>query len=672
MLRRRGRLDTISATGYGRSPPPDHAAGRTSAVGIGSGRSRALAGTASWASRRAARFVMSIDHEQAAAVGIGSGAALLVLVGLDFSGGYYPLAAGIIGAVAILVTAGALILGHHPSLPASLAAAALVALGGWSVLSVTWGGIPDTSWRFLGLTLMGAAALIAGSSLGAHAAAIVRGVLAGITVHAAVVLMTVGSGSASGEWFQGRQLEGPVGYHNAEGAICAIAMPLALWVAASHIRWSRALGAFAAGLLLAVVLLTQSRGSLAAIALAVVIQVAVTRRARLAALAGALAVAGVVLFAALQSVDSALIDNRPLDDPAFSRYAAIAFGLAVVLAALSVPNLPPLRLRRQTALTLIGVTGVLALVAIGAAGLLLASNVHDLRARLTAEPNSARQVAAGETRLSSLSPTGRVQLWRVALRMASEEPIAGNGAGSFPRRWSLERTNKDFYVLQPHSLELETLSELGLVGLGFLTAVVGGVAWCALAGIRLDRALGAGAAAALAGFLLLVSVDWVHVFAGLTVPALLVAGAVSGAGAARLPSMLRTLGYVGAMLVALAVLAGPAMAQYELGKARSQSATSLTRASSTAATARSWDRWSSAVVEFQGLLAEQDGQFRAAARLYGRAAELDLEPWTNTFREARALRRAGLVAQARAACRRSIAANPLEPELRRGVCEDVG
>ncbi len=226
--------------------------------------------------------------------------------------------------------------------------------------------------------------------------------------------------------------------------------------------------------------------------------------------------------------------------------------------------------------------------------------------------------------------------------------------------------------MQPHSLELETSSELGLVGLAFLAAAVGGVAWCALTGIRLDRAMGASAAAALAGFFLMVSVDWVHVFAGLTVPALLIAGAVSGSRGIRLPSTLRTLGYVVAMLVALLILTGPAMAQFELGKARDQAGTSLTGASRTAATARSWDRWSPAVVEFQGLLAEQQGQFTAAALLYRRAAELDPEPWTNTFREARALRRAGLVAEARAACLRSIASNPLEPELKRGVCDDVG
>ncbi len=357
---------------------------------------------------------MSIDHERAADLGIGSGTALLVLTGLDFSGGYYPLAAGIIGAAVILVATGALVLGHHPSYPAALAAVALVALGGWSVFSVTWGGIPDTSWRFLGLTLMAAAALIAGSSLGAHAAAIMRGVLGGITLHAVVVLMTIGSGSAASDWFQGRQLEGPLGYHNAEGAICAIGMPLALWAAASHVRWSRAFGAFAAGLFLSVALLTQSRGSLAAIVLAVAIQVAVTRRARLAALAGALTVAGVVLFAALQSVDSALIEGRPLDDPAFSRYAAIAFGLAAVLAALSLPALPPLQLRRRTALTLLGVTGALALVAIGAAGLLLASRStisgHDSPpSRIPRARSPAARPASRASRRRAASSSGR---WR--------------------------------------------------------------------------------------------------------------------------------------------------------------------------------------------------------------------------------------------------------------------
>ena len=267
-----------------------------------------------------------------------------------------------------------------------------------------------------------------------------------------------------------------------------------------------------------------------------------------------------LLFLALQPVDRALVDGRPLDDPAFTHYVTLAFGLAVLLGALSLFSLPPVRLSRRMTLGLLGAGGVLGVVAVGVVAVLLLSRVDDLRQRLTAEPNLASQVAPGDTRLSSFSPTGRIELWRVAIRMAGEKPVAGAGTGSFSRRWSIERTNKDAYVLQPHSLELETLAELGVIGVAFLAAVLGGVFWCARAGVRRDRAIGASVSGALAAFLLIASVDWVYVFVGLIVPVFLLAGALSGTGKPRLPGRLPTVGYVLVMFVALGVLAGPAMA----------------------------------------------------------------------------------------------------------------
>lgn len=614
---------------------------------------------------------MTIERGQAAAVGLGAGTALLVAGGLQFSGGYYALAAGIIGAVVVIAATSLLALGLTPSLPAIMTAIALVGLGSWSLLATTWGGVANTSWRFLALMLASAAAVIAGSALGAHIRTLAAGMLAGIAVHAVIVLVTVGSGSAPQDWFQVRQLEASIGYHNGEGAICAMGVPLALWVASSRRPWARAAGAFCVVLFLAVTLLTQSRGSMAAVALAVLVQAVLARRARLVALAACLGLAAVLLFLALQPVDRALVDGRPLDDPAFTHYVTLAFGLAVLLGALSLFSLPPVRLSRRMTLGLLGAGGVLGVVAVGVVAVLLLSRVDDLRQRLTAEPNLASQVAPGDTRLSSFSPTGRIELWRVAIRMAGEKPVAGAGTGSFSRRWSIERTNKDAYVLQPHSLELETLAELGVIGVAFLAAVLGGVFWCARAGVRRDRAIGASVSGALAAFLLIASVDWVYVFVGLMVPVFLLAGALSGTGKPRLPGRLPTVGYVLVMFVALGVLAGPAMAQYKLDQARDQAATSLVRASGTAATARTWDRWDPDVVTFQGLVAEREGRFEDAARLYHRAAELALQPWPNFYREARALQRAGLVEQSRAACRRAAASNPLEPELQKGVCEDV-
>jgi tetratricopeptide (TPR) repeat protein len=125
------------------------------------------------------------------------------------------------------------------------------------------------------------------------------------------------------------------------------------------------------------------------------------------------------------------------------------------------------------------------------------------------------------------------------------------------------------------------------------------------------------------------------------------------------------------MLLVIGVLAGPAMAQRQLDRALAQEDTSLEQAGTTAASARSWDRWDPAVIEFQGLVAEREGRFEDAARLYRRAATLALQPWNDSYREARALERAGLTEQSLEACRRAIASNPLEPELRRGVCEDA-
>ena len=96
--------------------------------------------------------------------------------------------------------------------------------------------------------------------------------------------------------------------------------------------------------------------------------------------------------------------------------------------------------------------------------------------------------------------------------------------------WTIDRTNKDAYVLQPHSLELETLAELGAIGLAWLTAAIGGITWGVVRGVRRDRAVGAAAAGSLGAFFLIASVDWISSFAGLVITAMLVAGAAAGQG----------------------------------------------------------------------------------------------------------------------------------------------
>ncbi len=612
-----------------------------------------------------------MTRERGEAAGIAVAVGVFVVIGLEYSGGYYALSTGILGGIVAIAAASLLALGFTPSKPALFAASILVALGAWSACSTVWGGLPHLAWRFGALTLAAAAALIAGSALARRSRTVLRGVLIGLAAHTVYVLATVGSGSTPAEWFRLRQLEGPIGYHNGEATIAAMGVPLALWAASSGRRVERSLGAAGAVLFLAVAFLTQSRGSIAAIALAVLLQLALARRARLAALAAFLFACSVVLFLSLRAVDRALIDDRPLDDPAFSRYVLLALLLALAGGGLSLISLPPLRLTRKQWYSLAGAGAVLAIASVTVAAAIVVPRLDSLRTRLTAEPNQPSKVAAGDTRLSSFSPTGRIELWGVALDMSAEKPVAGYGTGTFTRRWTIDRTNKDAYVLQPHSLELEMLAELGAIGLLLLLTLVGGIAWCVRRGIGSDRAAAAAAAGSLGVFFLISSVDWIYGFAGLLIPAMLIAGTVSGYGHRRVPTTARTCGYVIGLLATLMVLAGPAAAQYRLDQARSQLASSLATAARTASSARSWNRWDPAVVDFQGFLADQDGRFVAAAALYHRAAELSAQPWTESYREAEALRKAGRLRASRAACRRAIAANPLEPDLQRAVCDGV-
>ena len=111
--------------------------------------------------------------------------------------------------------------------------------------------------------------------------------------------------------------------------------------------------------------------------------------------------------------------------------------------------------------------------------------------------------------------------WHVAWQQASESPIAGRGAGTFELTW-LEEQPISESVLDAHSLYLETLAELGIVGLGLL----------ALALVPPLLAAFRGASAAAAGgyvaFLVHAGVEW-----DWEMPVVTVAGLLCGAALLR-------------------------------------------------------------------------------------------------------------------------------------------
>ncbi len=85
-----------------------------------------------------------------------------------------------------------------------------------------------------------------------------------------------------------------------------------------------------------------------------------------------------------------------------------------------------------------------------------------------AEPPDAG--ADNRSRLATSSDNGRLLYWRVALEEFSQQPLTGEGAGTFPLQW--DRLGRSSQFNDAHSLYVETLGELGLVGLLLVVAVV--------------------------------------------------------------------------------------------------------------------------------------------------------------------------------------------------------
>ena len=83
------------------------------------------------------------------------------------------------------------------------------------------------------------------------------------------------------------------------------------------------------------------------------------------------------------------------------------------------------------------------------------------------------------SRLADPANNGRLDQWRIALDGFEEEPLHGEGAGTYRLQWVRERPEPR-PVNDAHSLYLEALDELGLVGATLLVVVVlaalGGVA----------------------------------------------------------------------------------------------------------------------------------------------------------------------------------------------------
>jgi hypothetical protein len=79
---------------------------------------------------------------------------------------------------------------------------------------------------------------------------------------------------------------------------------------------------------------------------------------------------------------------------------------------------------------------------------------------------------------------GRIDDWRVALDGFRESPLHGTGAGTYRLTWERLRPAPPVQINDGHSLYLETLSEMGVPGLGLIVLTLGALLAGGLRGLR--------------------------------------------------------------------------------------------------------------------------------------------------------------------------------------------
>ncbi len=441
-----------------------------------------------------------------------------------FSGGYFSEARTWAGLGAwLLVVVG--LLAERKPLPSGrlawVAIGALAAFAAWTLLSVTWAPIAGSAYGYGQIAVLYTGALLAAAILlkprdvGSLAEpALAAGALIVIGYGLSERLVPGVLNFARSISAQGR-LEQPLTYWNAMGELAALGFVLCAALAGNtkRPRALRAAAAAASAPLGVGLYIAFSRGALFACAAGLVtLFILAPRREQLrsimivlvAALVACLVAAPLHGFTSM----SGSLSTRELQ-------GAIVFAVLVLVAAAAAA----LQLREAAR----GATGQVKLprrapaiaVAVIAVGLAVAIVVG-------AKEGSTTHLSGGAARLGTLQ-SNRYDYWRVALKAFEAEPLRGVGAGGWAVWWLRDR-NINSFAQDAHSLPLQTLAELGLVGIALLALFLAAMAIVAARAHRLVPALAAGPAAALATYVAHAPLDWDWEMPAVTLIAIILGG----------------------------------------------------------------------------------------------------------------------------------------------------
>ena len=348
----------------------------------------------------------------------------------------------------------------------------------------------------------------------------------------------------------GARLGEPFDYWNALGGMAALAVPGALWLAARRDapRVAAALAYPALGLLLLTIMLTQSRGALAAAVLAALVWLAfVPLRLRTAPVlaVAAVGVAPITAWALSQEAFTAALQPLAVREDAAGTFGLLLVATLVVLTGAGFAAVhiratmrPSAELAAASGIALaagLAVVAVVGLVFVGASTGGISKQLDELTANKTTAPGS------GAERLGSVS-SSRGEYWRQALDVFKDQPLLGRGADGFTLA-RLEYREDPRAASHAHGYIPQTMADLGLLGLMVALALL--AAWLAAAGRTLGVRLRRGQIGpdwtsermALTGLALTTvaygfqsAIDWTWFIPGPTVAALAAAGFVAGRG----------------------------------------------------------------------------------------------------------------------------------------------
>jgi len=418
------------------------------------------------------------------------------------------------------------------SRPAALALAGISAFAALSVASVQWAGVKAPAIGEANRTLIYAAMLAA-------AIPAVRPRASARLVEPAFAVLAFSTSlwglserilprtiNLDNPFVALGRLSAPLGYWNAMGLVAGIGMVLAVAIAADTERagWARVAATAALPTLAAALWMSYSRGALAATAAGLAGLVAFrSSRSQLAAVSigfTSLVCAALTIEALPASrTTSGSLRNRSHD--------ALPLGLELLAATLIAIALGVTLVRLSRAGRRLGSGRSRRMASVAAAATFLLALAPTASVLLGQTQSDTAQSGASAQRLAS-AESNRSDYWRVQLNRFADEPIFGNGSGSFQAAW-IQRRDKLEMARNSHSLPIEVAGDLGLIGLIALISLFVGVGLACRSSVLSDRSLTAGPAAGLIAFGSHCLIDWDWQISGLMLMVVMLAAVPLGA-----------------------------------------------------------------------------------------------------------------------------------------------